>query len=153
TGDVLVADLGNSTIRRVVAARVVTTVAGVAGMDGSIDGASAAARFSSPSSVAGDSAGNFYVADSGNSTIRKISANEAVTTLAGMAGVSGSTDGVGAEARFSYPRSIAIDSAGVIYVADTDNSTIRKITAAGSVTTLAGTAGVQASTNGTGSEA
>ncbi len=152
-GNVYVADAGNSTLRRVTAAGVVTTLAGTAGMVGSADGMGAAASFRSPNGVAVDSAGNVYVADTANSTIRKVTAAGVVTTLAGTAGVFGSADGTGAAARFNIPFSVAADSAGNVYVADLDNSTIRKVTAAGVVTTLAGTAGVFGSADGTGAAA
>ena len=83
------------------------------GRDGS------AARFDSPSGVAVDSAGNVYVADTGNHTIRKVTPAGVVTTLAGLAGSSGSADGTGSAARFNYPSGVAVDSAGNVYVADT----------------------------------
>ena len=73
-----------------------------------------------------DSAGNVYVADSGNHTIRKVTSAGVVTTLAGLAGSVGSADGTGSAARFSYPSGVAVDSAGNIYVADTYNHAIRK---------------------------
>ena len=152
-GTVYVADTENSTIREITPAGVVTTLAGTAGATGSADGTGAAARFSSPSGVAVDSAGNLYVADTGNSTIREITAGGVVTTLAGTAGATGSADGTGAAARFDFPMGIAVDSAGNLYVADTGNSTIRKITPAGVVTTLAGTAGATGSADGTGAAA
>src|SRR5207302_1125096 len=140
-GNVYVADTFNNTIRKITPAGVVTTLAGTAGVAGSTDATGAAARFTSPESVATDSAGNVYVADTGNNTIRKITPAGVVTTLAGTAGVVGSTDAIGAAASFGFPNGVATDSAGNVYVADTLNSTIRKITPAGVVTTLAGTAG------------
>ena len=114
----------------------VSTLAGMAGIVGSADGSGAAAQFSSPSGIAVDTAGNLYVADHNNSTIRKITAAGVVSTLAGTAGVFGSADGSGAAAQFSAPSGIAVDTAGNLYVADLSNSTIRKITAAGVVSTL-----------------
>ncbi|HEX3480072.1 MAG TPA: hypothetical protein VHT91_33870 [Kofleriaceae bacterium] len=147
-GNVYVADGGNHTIRKVTAAGVVTTLAGTAGMAGSADGTGPAARFNEPFGVAVDSADNIYVADDGNSTIRKITAAGVVTTLAGTASIRGSADGTGAAARFSFPTGVAVDSAGNVYVADQDNSTIRKVTAAGVVTTLAGTARMAGSADG-----
>jgi len=152
-GNVYVADWGNETIRKITPAGVVTTIAGTAGMTGSTDGTGAAARFSGPWGVATDSAGNVYVADSGNETIRKITPAGAVTTLAGMAGMTGSADGTGAAARFNFPSGVSTDSTGNVYVADAGNATIRKITPAGVTTTLAGTAGVTGSTDATGAAA
>src|SRR5205807_6164625 len=102
--------------------------------------------------VATDSAGNVYVADSGNNTIRKITPGGVVTTLAGTPGVTGSTDGTGAAASFNFPSDVATDGAGNVYVADYNNNTIRKITPAGAVSTLAG-AGLFGSADGTGAAA
>jgi hypothetical protein len=151
-GNLWVAD-GNETLRKITPAGVVSTLAGMAVAAGSSDGTGATARFNFPSGMAGDSAGNVYVADSDNNTIRKITPAGVVTTLAGTAGVSNSTDGTGAAARFNGPTSITADSAGNLYVADTSNYTLRKITPAGVVTTLAGTAQVSGSTDGTGTAA
>jgi len=119
----------------------VTTLAGTAGMAGSVDGTGAAARFGAPMGVALDSAGNIYVADQ-NSTIRKITADGVVVTLAGSAGIPGSSDGSGAAARFNHPTGMVVDTAGNVYVADSGNSTIRKITPTGITTTVAGAPGV-----------
>src|SRR5438128_2634969 len=151
-GNVYVTDLSN-TIRKITPAGVVTTLAGTPGVHGSADGTGSAAQFWQPWGIAVDSAGNVYVADQVNSTIRKITPTGVVTTIAGAAGVYGSADGSGSAARFNSPAGIALDSAGNLYVADTLNSTIRKITSAGVVTTLAGTAGVIGSADGTGSGA
>lgn len=153
SGNVFVADSANYTIRRVTACGVVTTFAGLAGVPGSADGTGADARFSFPAGLTMDKGDNLYVADSGNNTIRKITPAGVVTTLAGLPGSSGSTDGTGADARFFQPSGVAVDKAGNVYVADVNNYTIRKITAAGVVTTVAGEAGTRGNNDGTGSGA
>ena len=132
---------------------VVSTLAGAAGSIGSADGPAGVARFNNPFGVAVDAAGTVYVADASNQTIRKITPAGAVSTLAGTAGSAGSADGTGAAARFSNPSGVAVDAAGAVYVADTNNHTIRKISLAGAVSTLAGTAGIFGSANGTGAAA
>jgi sugar lactone lactonase YvrE len=152
-GNVYVADSSNHTIRKITPSRVVSTLAGLAGSAGSANGTGSAARFNNPSGVAVDSGGNVYVGDRGNNTIRKITPVGVVSTLAGLAGSSGSTDGNGSAARFTEPQGVAVDNAGNVYVTDTDNHTIRKITPVGAVTTLAGLAGSSGSANGTGSAA
>ena len=152
-GNVYVADFGNSTIRKITSAGVVSTIAGLAGNTGSADGAGRTARFSGPDGVAVDSAGNVFVADWANDTIRKITPAGVVSTIAGLAGSSGSVDGLGNAARFNGPSSVATNSSGNIYVADFYNDTIRKITPDGTVITLAGAAGVAGSTDGTGNSA
>ena len=131
----------------------VSTLAGTAGLSGSTDGTGAAARFSGSLSITTDGT-NLYVTDSGNSTIRQIViATGAVTTLAGTALASGSTDGTGAAARFNFPNGITTDGTN-LYVVDTNNDTIRQIViATGAVSTLAGTAGLSGSTDGTGAAA
>ena len=141
-GNVYVADTWNNRIRKVTPDGVVTTLAGVAGSAGSADGTGSAARFNYPSGVAVDSAGNVYVADTYNCTIRKVTPDGVVTTLAGAAGSYGSADGTASAARFNYPSGVAVDSAGNVYVADSDNQTIRKVTPGGVVTTLAGNAAI-----------
>jgi sugar lactone lactonase YvrE len=153
TGNLYVADTNNFTIRKITPAGAVSTVAGLAGISGISDGAGNAARFSSPEGVTVDGSGNLYVADTDNHTIRKITPAGAVTTLAGLAGTSGGGDGSGSVAQFQYPADLAVDSAGNLYVADTDNHTIRKITPAGLVGTVAGLAGSSGSTDGAGSAA
>jgi sugar lactone lactonase YvrE len=135
-GNVYVADYNNHKIRKITAAGVVSTLAG-SGSQGSADGAGAIATFSFPAGVAVDAAGNVYVADSENQKIRKITAAGVVSTLAGS-GSQGSADGAGANASFNSPFGVSIDAAGNVYVADSNNYKIRKITAAGVVSTLAG---------------
>ncbi len=155
-GNVYVADHMSSTIRRVTPGGVVTTLAGLAGNTGSANGTGSAARFNYPLGAALDSAGNLYVADYNNDTIRKVTpagGSWAVTTLAGLAGNTGSANGTGSAARFNEPWGVAVDTNGNVYVADSGNNTIRKVTPAGAVTTLAGLASVAGSANGTGSAA
>lgn len=151
--NVYVADYGNHTIRKITPLGVVTTLAGTAGTSGVDDGIGAAARFDRPQGIATDASGNVYVADYGNHTIRKITPAGLVSTLAGTAGTTGTTDGNGAAALFNTPYGIATDSVGNVYVADARNNTIRKITPAGVVTTLAGTAGAAGTADGTGAAA
>ncbi|MCX6877979.1 MAG: cadherin-like domain-containing protein [Verrucomicrobia bacterium] len=152
-GNVYVADTYNHTIRKVTAAGVVTTLAGSAGNPGSADGTGNAALFYYPTGVAVDSAGNVFVADMYNYTIRKVTAAGVVTTLAGSAGAYGSVDGTGSAALFYYPTGVAVDSACNVFVADMYNNTIRKVTAAGVVTTVGGIAGIIGGADGIGSAA
>ncbi|WP_426342819.1 gluconolaconase [Pseudoduganella sp. S-14] len=107
------------------------------GIEGYREGTGAAAAFNTPSGIALDKEGNVYVADTGNHAIRKIAVDGTVSTLAGS-GIAGFADGQGAQAQFNGPVGVAVDAAGVVYVADTYNDRIRKIAADGTVTTLAG---------------
>ena len=136
-GDVIVADRGNHTIRKVTPAGDVTTVAGVAGSPGLVDGAVGVARFNAPGAVALDNAGNIYVADTGNHNIRMITPAGQVSTFAGPTtpGSPAYLDGTGNAARFNTPSGIAVDSSGNVYVADTVNNAIRRITPAAVVST------------------
>ncbi|MBI5766786.1 MAG: immunoglobulin domain-containing protein [Verrucomicrobia bacterium] len=149
-GNLYVADLGNATIRKVTSAGVVATLAGQPLSPGNADGTGSAARFNLPQAVAADSTGNVFVADSGNHTIRRITPAGVVTTFAGAAGIAGSTDATGTAARFTTPYGVAIDSAGNLTVADRNNHTIRRITPAGVVTTVAGLAGSHGRVDATG---
>ncbi len=152
-GTLTVADTANGTIRRVALSGKVTTFAGSAATRGNVDATGTAATFSSPRGVAQDSSGTIYVADALNHTIRKITPDGAVSTFAGKAGAPGATDGIGADARFNNPCGLSVDASGNVYVSDTTNNTIRKITPAGNVTTLAGLFGVAGFDDGAGIDA
>ena len=151
--NVYVADALNNTIRKVTSSGAVTTLAGSAGNPGSADGTGGAARFYYPVGVALDTSGNLYVADYYNSTIRKVTSVGVVTTLAGSAGNPGSANGTGSAAQFNGPTGVAVDSAHNVFVTDSGNNTIRKVTSAGVVTTVGGTAGVTGTNDGVGAAA
>jgi sugar lactone lactonase YvrE len=139
-GNVYMSDLFNHTIRKITPTGTVSTLAGLAGIRGGDDGTGSSARFNEPNGVAVDSVGNVYVGDTLNHTIRKITPDGVVSTLAGLSGSFGATDGIGSAARFSSPQGVAVDTAGNVYVADDSNHRIRKITPVGVVSTLAGSA-------------
>ena len=135
-GVIFVADAGDSNrIRKITPDGSVSTFAG--SMEGFSDGSGAQAAFNTPSGLAIDSQGNLFVADTGNNRIRKISPLGVVSTLAGN-GTAGYADGAAAQAQFDGPIGIAVDASGNVYVADTYNDRIRKITPDGNVSTVAG---------------
>jgi sugar lactone lactonase YvrE len=147
-GNAFIANNGGNNILKITPGGVVSVFAGKAGAGGAVDGRGADASFTTPRGIAIDGQDNLYVADEGNSNIRKITPAGLVTTLAGGSGEGGHKDGTGAEARFGAPRSLAAAEDGTIYVADTDNHVIRKITPSGVVTTLAGKPGEVGNANG-----
>lgn len=153
-GRLYVADSGNHTLRRIDTDGAVITVAGSPGQSGSSDGVGGTARFSSPSAIVSDATGVLWVADRGNFTIRRVDTAGVVTTIAGAAGSEGGTDGVGASARFGWVAGLALDADGNLYAVESADgsygNTVRKITAAGVVTTLAGQAGAYGDVDGTG---
>lgn len=113
----------------------------VAGADGAMpqtlgfsDGVGDLARFNNPRNMVQDGNGNIFLSDENNHTIRKITSAGVVTTFAGKGGVSGTANGVGDQARFYIPKGLTFDSSGNLYVVDSGNLRVRKITAAGSVT-------------------
>ena len=142
-GNLYIADGYNHRIRKVDAAGTITTVAGTgtAGYGGDA-GPATAAQLNSPYGVAVDSSGNLYIADTFNNRIRKVDAAGTITTVAGTGG--GGFGGDGGEAtmaRISFPNRVALDGAGNLYIADTYNDRIRKVDAAGMITTVAGSGG------------
>lgn len=126
----------------------ISLLAGSLQSAGPADGQGAVAQFAGPEGLALDQAGNLYVTDTAAHTVRKVTPDGMVTTLAGMAGKTGSDDGQGSAARFASPRGIALDAAGNVYVADSGNHVIRKISPAGVVTTWVGAIGQSGNADG-----
>ena len=161
-GNLYVTDAGNNTLRKLTPVGtnwVSSTIAGTVGVPGSRDGSNSVAQFNYPSGIAVDAAGNLYVADTYNDTIRRVvhtNANWVVTTIAGLAQHNDSSDGTNQAARFFQPSAIAIDQSGNLFVADTGNSTIRELTLMGTnwvTTTIAGAAGNTGLVDGTNADA
>jgi sugar lactone lactonase YvrE len=151
-GNFFVADSQNHAIRKVTTNGVVTTFAGQIGVAGTANGTGIGVQFNSPSGLAFDKGGNLFVSDTGNSTIRKITPAGAVTTFAGVAGSSGFLDGAAGSALFNSPLGIAVWTNGNVFVADSGNHCIRKISG-GAVSTFAGSPQVWGIANGTGTNA
>ncbi len=152
-GEIYVSDQNNHVIKRINLDGTVSVLAGSTLQTGDTDGQGAAARFRFPAGVCVDLDGNVYVADSSNHVIRKISPSGLVSTLAGVKGSSGYVDGPGSTAKFRGPWAVAADSTGNVYVTDTQNDVIRKISPAGVVSTLAGNAASRGLIDGTGAGA
>lgn len=157
SGNIFVSDSGNSTIKKVTPAGGVTTFAGIHGVSGDTDGPLGVATFMGPTALAIDGGGNLYVA-TGSQTIRKITTGGVVSTFAGLAPNYGAADGMGSAARFDGPYGLAFDLAGNLFVTERRvgeiaGRTLRRITPAGLVTTVAGTSGFAGSADGLGTAA
>ncbi len=152
-GTLYVADSGNHCIRVIATNGTVTTLAGDLGsaddvnldygsnltpVSTQLDGSGASARFNGPSGIVYSPAGHLFVSDTGNQIIRRVNLDGSVTTLAGKAGEWGSTDGLGANARFSSPMGLCIGADGDLFIADSMNHTIRRMNAQALVSTYAG---------------
>ena len=137
-GMVYVADAYNSTVRRISASGVVSTLAGSPGDTGWRDGQGATARFNTPVGLALDAQGNVLVSEYFNNVIRKITPSGAVSTLAGKPGKGGFADGKAADALFLHPQTLSLAPDGSLIVADTGNNRVRRIAPDGAVSTLAG---------------
>lgn len=152
-GTIFVADNQNHAIRRIATNGVVTTLAGLLGTPGSADGSRTTARFDSPTGLALGPDGAIYVSDTGNHTVRRITANGVVTTLAGFAGNADYADGSATSARFNQPLGLAVAPDGTVFVADSGNHLIRVIATNGTVSVLAGNPETFGSADGTGTNA
>jgi len=133
-GNIYACDMDNNVIRKITPAGLVSTLAG--GSVGSADGVGPNAQFKRPAGLVVDDKGTVFVADYFSDTIRAITADGTVTTLAGLAGSAGLQDGTGAAARFSGPWGLALDGAGNIYVSEYFNRVLRRVTPAGEVSTV-----------------
>ena len=133
-GNLYVAD--SCAIKKVSPSGEVSLLAGQVGVQGCVDGTGAAARFNYFSSMVVDSAGNLFVIDGNNYIVRKVTAAGVVSTWVGQAGTSGNADGTGTAAQFGYPSSLVIDATDNLYLADSGNGVVRKVTPAGVVSTI-----------------
>jgi uncharacterized protein (TIGR03437 family) len=140
SGNLFIADLYNNRVRKVSTSGVITTIAGngQAGFAGD-GGPAASAQLDEPFGIAVDAAGNLFITDYGNDRVRRISASGTITTVAGNATPGYTNDGgLATAAQLNYPKGIAIDSSGNLFIADFSNSVVRKISASGTITTVAG---------------
>ncbi len=161
-GSLYIADAYNSTIRRIMPVGtnwVTSTIAGQAEVYGEVDGVGSNAFFYVPAGIAADANTNIFVTDNYGMVVRKITPvgnNWVVTTIAGLPYTHGPSDGIGTNAMFYFPRGLAVDNASNVYVADSENNGIRKLTPVGTnwlVSTIAGVASIRANDDGTGTNA
>ncbi len=142
-GNLYVADTGNNVVRRVSPAGVITTVAGSGTAGGNGDGSAAAgAQLNAPQGLAVDAAGNLYIADTLNARVRRVSTSGAISTVAGNGTPGfGGDGGAATSAQLHTPASVAVDAAGNLFIADFNNNRIRRVSAGGTITTVAGNGG------------
>ncbi|OAI58132.1 hypothetical protein AYO49_01360 [Verrucomicrobiaceae bacterium SCGC AG-212-N21] len=150
SGTIFVSDYQNHTIRAISVTGEVSTVFGEAGKSGFVNGRGRAARFAGPEGMATDGRENIFVADYGNCSIRVIDSTGEVRTVAGAPGSFDSVDAKGSDAKFNFPRDVAGDQFGNLYVADSGNHTIRKISRQSQVSTIGGAPGAKGSREGAG---
>ena len=151
TGNLYITEYKSSIVRKITTDGRVSLLAGQPMKTGYADGRGRNALFNRPHGLAVDKAGTVYVCDMKNHLIRSISPGGHVGTVAGKAGLSGRADGLKENARFNQPEGIVVGSTGDLFVVDTYNFTVRKITRNGLVTTLAGAGGVAGYADGRGS--
>ncbi|MEW6561064.1 MAG: hypothetical protein AB1412_12830 [Pseudomonadota bacterium] len=152
-GNLFVADYVNSVVRKLGTDGQVTLVAGEVEQRDARNGPALKARFYSPECVAVATDGTLFVTDSGSNTVRRIHRDGMVSTWAGKLEVEGFADGKGGAARFNHPVGLGVNAQGVVYVADAYNSTVRRISASGVVSTLAGSPGSTGWRDGQGAQA
>jgi len=140
-GNLYISDAGNNRVRKVTLGGVITTVVGTGARGYAGDGGPAtSAQISQPEGLAVDANGNLYIADSENNCIRKVTAGGVISTIAGTGTAGyGGDGGPAMTAQVSFPLGVSMDTAGNLYVADTNNNRIRKVTKSGIISTVAGT--------------
>src|SRR5690606_14280793 len=133
-----IADTDNHIIRKVTPGGTISTIAGISGSSGSTDtGIATTSELMKPYGVAVDNAGNVYIANLGDHTIRKVTPYGSISTIAGKSGDLGMTDtGVATTSKLNFPIGVAVDIAGNVYIADTGNQIIRKVTPGGAISTI-----------------
>jgi len=140
-GNLYVVDTWNNRIRKIDTSGTINTIAGTgfAGVLGD-GGAATSAQVNEPEGIAVDSSGNVYIADYGNSKIRKIDTSGIISTIAGTGSIGSSGDGGPATAAFlTLPTGVAVDRPGNVYIADNQNSRVRKVDSSGTITTIVST--------------
>ncbi len=155
-GNIYIADAGDNRIRKVNTSGIITTVAGdgAAGAYGGDGGAATLAKLNGPVGVAVDHAGNIYIADEGNSRIRKVNAIGVISTFAGSATAGYSGDGsIAIASKLQNPADVTVDAIGNVYIADNGNNAIRMVDTFGIITTVAGTGSVTGAYSGDGGPA
>ncbi len=152
-GNLYITEYRSSIVRKISSDGIVTTLAGKEMELGADDGTGLEARFNRPHGIAVDNDLNVYVTDMKNCTVRKITPEGVVSTHAGIPGVQGAKNGLASESTFYFPEDIAVNSKGDLFVADSYNFTIRKISSDGVVSTYAGKAGEPGSEDGLGAKA
>ena len=140
SGNIYIADWLNDRLRKITSGGTISTAAGNGVLSYSGDGGSAIkAQLNNPSSVALDSAGNMYVADTGNNVVRQVSASGAINTFAGTGTAGYAGDGGAAnKAQLNAPTGVAVDPSGNVYIADSANARVRVVASNGNISTFAG---------------
>jgi hypothetical protein len=141
SGTIYISEYKGHRVRKITTDGKISTVAGTGTADFGGDGGSATdAHLNGPRDVVVDSVGNLYIADGNNHRVRKVTADGKISTVAGTGTADFGGDGGSAtDAHLNTPRGVAVDSAGILYIADSDNHRVRKVTADGKISTVAGT--------------
>ena len=147
-GNVYIADKGNNAVEKVTAAGQLSVFAGNGTPGAATEGPATSSPLNSPAGVAVDAAGNVYIADTGNNVVEKVTAGGQLSVFAGNGTPGAATKGPATDSSLFYPFGVAVDAAGKVYIADTYNHVVEKVTAAGQLSVLAGNGTPGAATEG-----